>query len=362
MEGVTSATATRRRTGQRPKPDWMLAVSATVAFNLGALLSLLVGVSSDEAIAPGMIALLVAIAAHYSPRGVALKAAVVIGVIVVLVLMLALATTGNVIAAGVTMAVLAFLTGMGQAADRVTAGVGSVLLVGYLLPAVVEVGWDGDFVTAVSLGITGLVAGLVVAIGLILLKRKEEHEELADREPHEGASQLDRLRTAIQRPGPVRRYAIARALLLGGAMAVYQATESHAVFWVLLTMFIVLQPDAAATWQKAVQRASGVIAGALAVGLLGQVLPGEVLVGFGLVAVLVGAAYMQVDYRIWAAGISFLIIAIFGTGNEYEGGVLTWAGARVLDTLIGTTIAVVGTYLIRPRERPKGPDARAKTA
>ena len=340
----------------------MLAVAATVAFNLGAVLGLLAGASTDELIAPGMTALLVAIAAHYSPRGIALKAAVVIGALVFLVLVLALATTGHVILAGVTMAVLAFITAMGQASDRVTAGVSSVLLVGYLIPAVTGVGWDRSLETTITLGVTGLVAGLAVAIGLILLKRKEEHEELADREHREKPSRLQKLLASIRRPGPVRRYAIERALLLGGGMAVYQATESHAVFWVLLTMFIVLQPDAAATWQKAVQRASGVIGGALAVGLLGQLLPGEVLIGFGLLALLVGAAYMQVDYRIWAAGISFLIIAIFGTTDESGDGLLAWSGLRILDTMIGVAIAVVGTYLIRPREKPRGPGPEAKTA
>ena len=362
MAGIAKGARADRESGSKPKPDWMLAVSATVAFNLGAALSLLAGGSTDEVVAPGMTALLVAVAAHYSPRGIALKAAVVIGVLVFLVLMLALATTGHVILAGVTMAVLSFITAMGQASDRVTAGVSSVLLVGYLIPAVVGVTWDRNFETAITLGITGLVAGLVVAIGLILLKRKEKHEELADSEHREKTSQLQKLLTAIRRPGPVRRYAIERALLLGGGMAVYQATESHSVFWVLLTMFIVLQPDAASTWQKAVQRASGVIAGALAVGLLGQVLPGEVLIGFGLVALLVGAAYMQVDYRIWSAGISFLIIAIFGTTNEHGDGLATWVGLRILDTMIGVTIAVVGTYLIRPRDKSKGPGPEAKTA
>jgi MFS family permease len=360
VEAATTQPTSGENGRQAAKPNWTVALIAIVAFGLGAGLSLLAGGTADEVVAPGMTALFVAVAAHFSPRAVALKASVVIGVIVFLVLMLAMATTGHVIAAGLTMTVLAFLTAMGQNGGRVTAGVSSVLLVGYLLPAVVGVDWDRNFETAITLGITGLVAGLVVAIGLILIKREEEHEELADTEKREKTPPLKGLWAAIRRPGLIRRYAIERALLLGGGMAVYQATESHSVFWVLLTMFIVLQPDAASTWHKAVQRASGVIVGALAVGLLGQVLPGEILIGFGLVALVVGAAYMQVDYRIWAAGISFLIVAIFGTFNENGDDLLTWAGARVLDTLIGTTIAVAGTYLIRPRGEPGGPDPRVE--
>lgn len=344
------------------KPNWLVAGITTVAFLLGAGLSLLAGGDPDEVVAPGMVALFVAIAAHFSPRAVAIKASVVIGLLVFLVLMLALATTGHVIAAGVTMAVLAFITAMGQAGGKAAAGVSAVIGTGYLIPAVLGVGWDRDFETVVTLGLTGLIAGLAVAVGVTLLKREEEHERLVDPDGREKTSPWKKLVKACRTPGPLRRYAIERAVLLGGGMAIYQATELHSVFWVLLTMFIVLAPDPAATWQKAVQRASGVLAGALAVGLLGQVLPGEVLIGLGVVALLVGAAYMAVDYRIWAAGISFLIIAIFGTLDQAGYGLLEWAGLRVLDTVIGVVIAVVGAYLIRPRGKENKPGPKAETA
>ncbi len=344
------------------KPNWEVTAVTTVAFLLGAGLGLLAGSDADEVVAPGMVALFVAIAAHFSPREVAIKASLVIGLLVFLVLMLALVTTGNVIAAGVTMAVLAFITAMGQAGGKTAAGVSAVIGTGYLIPAVLGVGWDRDFETMITLGVTGLVAGLVVAVGVTLLKREEEHQRLEDEEPAERTSPLEKLLVACRTPGPLRRYAIERAVLLGGGMAVYQATELHAVFWVLLTMFIVLTPDPAATWQKAVQRASGVIAGALAVGLLGQILPGEVLIGLGVVALLIGAAYMGVDYRIWAAGISFLIIAIFGTLDRSGYTTLEWAGFRALDTVIGVVIAVVGAYLIRPRSKERKPGPGAGTA
>lgn len=339
----------------KPKPAWTVTAITTIAFLLGAGLSLLAGGNPNEVVAPGMVALFVAIAAHFSPRAYAIKASLVIGLLVFLVLVLALVTTGHVIAAGVTMGVLAFITAMGQAGGKTAAGVSAVIGTGYMIPAVLGVGWERDFETVLILGLTGLVAGLAVAVGVTLLKREEEHEKLVDPDGPEKTSPLKRLVAACRTPGPVRRYAIERAVLLGGGMAIYQATELHSVFWVLLTMFIVLAPDPAATWQKAVQRASGVIVGALAVGLLGQVLPGEALVGLGVVALLIGAAYMAVDYRIWAAGISFLIIAIFGTLNQSGLSLLDWAGLRVLDTVIGVAIALVGAYLIKPRKDTKEP-------
>lgn len=362
MEGATSGVGAHDEEVTRPKPNWTVALISILAFLLGAGLSLLAGGDADEVVAPGMVALFVAIAAHFSPRAIAIKASLVIGLLVFFVLILALVTTGHVVAAGLTMAVLAFITAMGQAGGKVAAGVSSVIGAGYLIPAVLGVGWDRDFETVATLGLTGLVAGLAVAIGDTLLKREEEHEKLADPDDREKTSPWKKLVAACRTPGPLRRYAVERAVLLGGAMAVYQATELHAVFWVLLTMFIVLTPDPAATWQKAVQRASGVIVGALAVGLLGQVLPGEVLIGLGVLALLVGAAYMAVDYRIWAAGISFLIIAIFGTLNQSGYTTLEWAGFRALDTVIGVVIAIAGTYLIRPRKTPKGPDPQATRA
>ena len=360
--GEETAGRRGRKAKAWPKPDWLTAGVAFLSFLLAAGLTILTGNSPDETVGPGLVALFVAMAARFAPRGIALKASLVIGLLVFIALMLALATTGHVILAGLTMAVIAFITGMGQSGGRVAAGVSSVVGTGYLVPALLGLEWDRDLETAVTLGVLGVVAGLAVAIGVILLKREEEHEKMADPETRERVSPFKRLWEASRHPSPARRYAIERALLLGGGMALYQATASHAVFWVVLTMFIVLAPDAASTWQKAVQRASGVIIGALAVGLLAQFVPGEALIVLGVLALLVGSAFQQSDYWIWAAGISFLIIAIFGTIGENGDGVLTWAGLRVLDTLIGIVIAVVGAYLIRPRGKPKPPSPEAGTA
>ena len=363
---ATSDEKTTRHRGKTarewPKPDWVTAGVAFLAFLLAAGLTLLTGNSANETVGPGLVAVFVAVAARFAPRAIALKAALVIGLLVFLALMLALVTTGSVIAAGLTMAVIAFITGMGQSGGPVAAGVSSVVGVGYLVPALLGLEWDRSLETSVILGVLGLVAGLAVAIGVILLKREEEHEKMADPDTRERVSPFKRLAEACRHPGPARRYAIERAILLGSGMAIYQATASHAVFWVVLTMFIVLAPDAASTWQKAVQRASGVIVGALAVGILAQFVPGEILIGLGLVALLVGSAFQQSDYWIWAAAISFLIIAIFGTIGENGDGVLAWAGLRVLDTLIGVAIAVVGAYLIRPRKGNVEPKPGAGSA
>ena len=53
------------------------------------------------------------------------------------------------------------------------------------------------------------------------------------------------------------------------------------------------------------------------------------------------------NYAVFAAGISFLMIALLG---DQQGDFLAWAGLRVIDTLIGAAIAIAAVYLILPEK------------
>jgi uncharacterized membrane protein YccC len=155
----------------------------------------------------------------------------------------------------------------------------------------------------------------------------------------------------IRSGGPDVRYAIRRAVLLGLAAGLYQVDGNQNVFWVMLTIFIVLQPDPGATWNKSLKRGTGTVAGALAVGMLAQVAPAGVVVAFGIIALTVGLAYYRSNYTIYAAGVTVLTVALIG---DQGGTFAEWALLRAADTVIGIAIAIAAVYMILPdRIRPQ---------
>ncbi len=141
--------------------------------------------------------------------------------------------------------------------------------------------------------------------------------------------------------------------MIGTAVGVYQISGNHNVFWVALTLFAVLGPDEASTWTKALNRSVGTIAGALLVGALAQVLEPQIVIGIGIAALIIGVSFMKRNYAVYSAGIAMLIVALFGFGDDQF---FEWAGLRILDTVIGVTIAIASLYLLpyRDHEGPEG--------
>jgi uncharacterized membrane protein YccC len=133
-------------------------------------------------------------------------------------------------------------------------------------------------------------------------------------------------------------------------MGIFQIDSNHNVFWIMLTMFIVLGPDRASSWQKALQRSGGVIIGAFVISGLAQILPVEAMVGLAIVALLGGLLYFQRNYTVYAAGLTFMVLTIFGAKDANFTG---WAERRVVDTLIGAAIALLVGYVVLPERKQK---------
>jgi uncharacterized membrane protein YccC len=88
---------------------------------------------------------------------------------------------------------------------------------------------------------------------------------------------------------------------------------------------------------------------------LAQILPVEAMIGLAIVALLGGFLYVQRNYMVYAAGLTFMVLTIFGAKDANFTG---WAERRVVDTLIGATIALLVGYLVLP-DRKNRDDASA---
>jgi uncharacterized membrane protein YgaE (UPF0421/DUF939 family) len=69
-------------------------------------------------------------------------------------------------------------------------------------------------------------------------------------------------------------------------------------------------------------------------------------------ALTVGISFMKRNYAVYSAGMAMLIVALFGASDDQFFG---WAGLRILDTIIGVTIAIASLYLLPYRDHD-GPE------
>ena len=110
---------------------------------------------------------------------------------------------------------------------------------------------------------------------------------------------------SVLRPrSSVFRYAVQRALAIGGAVAAVVALRGNTnAFWIALTLLLVMQPDTAATGKKAVRAAAGTWAGVVLALLLATVLPAGILVPWVAALLLIGGfAWLKRNYASMTVG------------------------------------------------------------
>jgi uncharacterized membrane protein YccC len=113
--------------------------------------------------------------------------------------------------------------------------------------------------------------------------------------------------------------------------------------WMALTAVIVLQPYAAHTWQKSLQRVGGTIAGALLAALLVVFIrTPEALIATVCISSFFTLAWFAVDYAWYCFFLTptFVLLTIHGRHD--------WrlAGIRAMDTILGAALALVAVKLL----------------
>ena len=331
-----------------------------VAFAVAAAIAKLIGFGPGLAVA-GAASLLVTWAGLLVSGEKRLTVSLSTGLLVIAMMFVAWATSGSGVAAGITTGIVMFLSALAARQVGMVKIVGIVAGTLYFLFALLGIvrGLAVEEIAELS-AIGCLVGGSIlvvlhfVEIGVVHrpISRQISAGNSSSTAPIEASSFFAR--------GPGMRYAIARGVLLGAGMGLYQAHGGSTVFWVMIAIYVVLQPAAEATWSKAFRRAIGTLAGCFAVGAVAQVVSGDLLIYLAFALFVVGLAYYPVNYGVFVATLSFLVVAIYGGGTEQ--GVIHWALQRVLDNAIGIAIAFVAAYWAFPGRGGTSREASIKTS
>ena len=157
----------------------------------------------------------------------------------------------------------------------------------------------------------------------------------------------------------VLRHALRVGLTVAAGVAIAKYFQLAHGYWVTITIVVVLQPYVGASYVKGLQRIGGTVVGGLLAAGIASTLHGGW--AFSAVVFLLAAstvAVLPINYGLYAV----LLTPTFVLISETTEGDWHLARIRVLNTLIGGALALVGTFLLWPspeRLRVRGQLARA---
>jgi uncharacterized membrane protein YccC len=186
----------------------------------------------------------------------------------------------------------------------------------------------------------GVVAGLNTGAPIPPLERAQEVED-----PEAGPTWLAPLRAVLSWNSVVLRFALRVGLVTAAAVALTATLDLRRGYWITITAVMILQPYTGATSVRAVQRVLGtVVGGMLTAGL--AALFHDPLAIFALVFVfaLLSVALLPLNYAAFSVFLTptFVLLAEASTGDWHL------AGVRILNTVLGGGLALVGSQLLWP--------------
>lgn len=181
---------------------------------------------------------------------------------------------------------------------------------------------------------------------------------LALTEPEAERSTLVRLRENLSFDSVALRHAARVGIAAALAVAVARYAHLGRGYWVTLTAIVVLQPYAVATLKRGVLRVLGTVAG----GVIAALVAATVHNAFGLLVFVflfagISAALLPINYGLFSMFLTpaFVLLAELGASDWHL------AGVRILNTVVGGTIALACGWLLWPsHERERVPSDVAK--
>lgn len=118
------------------------------------------------------------------------------------------------------------------------------------------------------------------------------------------------------------------------------------VYWILLTIVVIMRPGYGLTKQRSFQRIFGtVLGGLIAFGILTIVHDSTIIGVLAVIAMILGFSFSQIDYKIGATFVTIYVVFIYGilTPN-----IIDVVQYRILDTLVGATLSFLCNYFLWP--------------
>ena len=157
---------------------------------------------------------------------------------------------------------------------------------------------------------------------------------------------LGTLRANLSLDSVVARHALRLAITATVGLAIGLGAHLVKGYWITLTIAVVLRPFAAATLDRAVLRVGGTVLGAALTAVLVNLVTGRLpLIVAMFVLAALAFSLMPLNYGLGVVFLTPLIITLISLSDP---GGWTLAAHRIVNTLIGGALALIGGYLLWP--------------
>jgi uncharacterized membrane protein YccC len=167
----------------------------------------------------------------------------------------------------------------------------------------------------------------------------------------------ERIREAIAPDAFAWRHAVRVGVVVAIAMTIARELEMSHRYWVTLTAFIMMQPYGAATRVRVLQRVGGTILGAMLAAAIPYFVE-DPRVMMVIIIMLAGtsASVLQLNYGLYSTFLTptFILLAEVHVHDPHL------IGVRIVNTLIGASLAFIATYVVRHHESARFDDAVAR--
>ena len=120
----------------------------------------------------------------------------------------------------------------------------------------------------------------------------------------------------------------------------------HNVYWILLTIIVIMRPGYGLTKQRSFHRIFGTILGGLiAFGVLTLVHNNIAISIFSILSMLLGFSFTQTNYKVSATFVTMYIVFIYGILTPNISDVIQY---RILDTIVGAALAFFANHFLWP--------------
>jgi uncharacterized membrane protein (TIGR01666 family) len=147
-------------------------------------------------------------------------------------------------------------------------------------------------------------------------------------------------------------------LILGGIIGTFLPFQN--VYWILMTIIIIMRPGYGLTKQRSIQRAIGtVIGGIIAFSILSLIPNHFTLSVLAILCMLLGFSFTQTNYTVSATFVTMYIVFLHGILSSDFVNVIQF---RIVDTLTGALLAYFANHYLWPSwEYIKAPEYLKKT-
>lgn len=154
------------------------------------------------------------------------------------------------------------------------------------------------------------------------------------------------LRNNLSFSSTIFRHSLRLTLTILVGIVIGNLISVEKVYWILLTIVVILRPGYGLTKQRSYQRIFGtVLGGLIAFGIISFVQNPYAISTFAIIAMLLGFTFTQTNYKVGATFVTIYVVFIYAMLTPNVRDVVQF---RVMDTLVGAALAFSANYLLWP--------------